>query len=362
MTQQQSQSSSPGGASGPARRGILQIHPSLRCNLQCAHCYSASGPRARAQLDVSTLRDVITDASSMGYDVVSVSGGEPLLYAGLPEVLAHAKSRGMVTTVTSNGALLRAPLLERLRAHLDVLALSLDGPPDVHNALRGSPRAFAELEAGIAVAAGAGVPFGFISTLTRASWMHLLWIAEFAAARGAGLLQIHPLELSGRADRMGDAAAGEEILSKVYVLAAVLAAKYSQSMRVQLDLLYRDHLRDEPELVYASGLPAQAARASAAELMGLLVMEPDGTVVPAAFGMARQYAVCNVRRQRLKDAWSLYQQQRYPAFRNLCHSVFARLCAPDAPLLTNWHAEIVAASHEPAASARSAGAGVSCME
>lgn len=64
----------PGGASGPARRAILQIHPSLRCNLSCVHCYSSSGPMARTELDAATVCEVVSDAAAMGYQVVSVSG------------------------------------------------------------------------------------------------------------------------------------------------------------------------------------------------------------------------------------------------------------------------------------------------
>src|SRR5436853_6267011 len=93
----------PGGAAGPARRAILQIHPSLRCNLACAHCYSLSGPAARAELDVSTVCEVISDAAALGYEVVSVSGGEPLRYSGLETVLAQANPLWLLTTVTTHG-------------------------------------------------------------------------------------------------------------------------------------------------------------------------------------------------------------------------------------------------------------------
>jgi MoaA/NifB/PqqE/SkfB family radical SAM enzyme len=103
-----------GGAPGPAGRAILQIHPSLRCNLTCAHCYSSSGPQASEELDPETVCGVISDAAEMGYNVVSVSGGEPLLYAGLEQVLAHAKSLGLFTTITTNGYFNQERRLSRL--------------------------------------------------------------------------------------------------------------------------------------------------------------------------------------------------------------------------------------------------------
>ncbi|MBI1766207.1 MAG: radical SAM protein [Acidobacteria bacterium] len=331
-----------GRAAGPTRSPILQIHPSLRCNLACAHCYSNSGPTARTELDVQTVCEVITDAAALGYAVVSVAGGEPLMYRGLEEVLNHAKTLGLRTTVTTNGYFTQPKLLERLRPLVDVLAISLDGPPDVHNQIRGSARAFAQLEAGLAQVRAAQIPFGIIHTVTQQNWEHLLWVAEFAAAQGAKLLQLHPLELAGRAsDRMTEAAADEEALAKVYLLSFALRQKYAETMAVQLDVLHQEDLREEPGLVYAGEL---AANPKPAQLHGLLVLEADGTVVPLSYGFARRYQLCNVREQRLAAAWPSYLARAYPAFKQLCQEVYVDLCNANGPPLVNWHEVMVARS------------------
>ncbi len=319
--------------------------------MSCAHCYSVSGPMARAELDAKEVCDVISDAAAMGYQVVSVSGGEPLMYSGLEEVLAHAKSLGLLRTVTTNGLFSGQERLNRLRNLIDLLAISLDGPPEIHNEIRGSARAFERLEAGLENVRKAKIPFGFIHTLTERSWEHLLWVAEFAAGNGARLLQIHPLELAGRAGSQmtADAPTGD-MLAKVYVLAFALEYKYGNRMKVQLDLLYRDHLREDPEMVYAGQAEAQLDGAAPAQLLGLLVLEPDGVVVPVAYGFSRRYRLCSVKEQKLADAWPGFLASRYPAFKALCRQVWEDLCAPDAPLLSNWHEVIVSRSHAAGAS------------
>lgn len=343
-----------GGASGPARTAILQIHASLRCNLSCAHCYSSSGPLERTELDVPTICKVISDAAEMGYRVVSMSGGEPLMYGGLDAVLAHAKSLNMFTTVTTNGFFSTQKRLGNLHKLVDGLAISLDGPPDFHNEIRGSAHAFERLEAGLEHVREAGIPFGFIHTLTQRNWEHLLWVAEFAAANGARLLQVHPLELMGHAEsQMAGQGPETDVLAKVYVLAFALASKYSDTLKVQLDLLYREHLREEPELVYAGEQEDEWDQPVPAQLLGLLVLEPDGTVVPVSYGFARQFRLCNVKEQGLADAWPGYLSKGYPHFRGLCRQVWSELSAPDAPLLSNWH-EVIA-SRSKALSARSHG-------
>jgi Fe-coproporphyrin III synthase len=337
----------PSRAPGPAGNAILQIHPSLRCNLSCTHCYSSSGPAVHTALDVATVCGVITDAAAMGYEVVSISGGEPFLYIGLDDVLAHAKSLGLRTTVTTNGFFTRKDRLNRLRDLIDALAISLDGTPEIHNEIRGSIHAFRRLEAGLEYVRTAGVPFGFIHCLTQRNWEYLLWVANFAAESKAGLLQIHPLELAGRASsEMSGNTPKEDVLAKVYVLVFALAARYEGIMKVQLDLLYRDHLREEPGLVYAEELDG-FSEAIPAQLLGLLVLEADGTIVPVSYGFSRSYKLCNVKEQRLFEAWPDYLANGYPKFRTLCRKVWNELCEPRSPLLCNWHEVIVSGSHEP---------------
>jgi len=60
--------------------GIVQVHPSLQCNLRCRHCYSVSGPEQRGALPVETVLDCLEDCAALGYGVLAASGGEPFLY------------------------------------------------------------------------------------------------------------------------------------------------------------------------------------------------------------------------------------------------------------------------------------------
>src|SRR5947207_3646853 len=126
---------------------VVQVHPTRLCNLRCLHCYSTSGPEERGQLAAALLCDALTDASRAGYNVASFSGGEPLLYKPLRTVLDHAHNCGMLTTVTTNGMLLDERRLDALGGGADLVAISLDGIPESHDIVRGSPRAFAEMSA-----------------------------------------------------------------------------------------------------------------------------------------------------------------------------------------------------------------------
>jgi MoaA/NifB/PqqE/SkfB family radical SAM enzyme len=59
------------------------------------------------------------------FSVLYFTGGEPGLYPHLPEAVAYAKKRGMVTSLTSNGTISQ-DYLRQMRNSLDVLSVSID--------------------------------------------------------------------------------------------------------------------------------------------------------------------------------------------------------------------------------------------
>ena len=214
---------------------FLQVHPTRRCNLSCLHCYSSSGPDRREELPLAMLRGALDDAAAAGYDVASISGGEPTLYPGLAQLLEHARELGMRTTVTTNGMLLEGRRLDDLGGRADVLAISLDGVPASHDRMRGRAGAFAAMASRLEGVRAAGITFGFIFTLTQHNLDELGWVAQFALEQGASLLQIHPLEEVGRAfDRLVDRAPTLEAAFAA-IATARLREVIGDRIKVQLD-------------------------------------------------------------------------------------------------------------------------------
>ena len=323
---------------------IVQIHPSLKCNLSCQHCYSSSGPFIKTELDPAIVCNLVSDAARMGYEVISISGGEPFLYSGLEQVLRHSKSLGLRTTVTTNGYFLRPRWLDEVRDLVDVLAISLDGPRELHDAMRGANGAFDKVCSGVDQLRAYGMNFGFIHTLTYQTWEHMVWLGEFAAAQGARLLQIHPLEMAGRAEeKLPGMRSGEDLLAKAYLLAFAMALTYDGVMNVQLDVLEMEQVAAMPQLIYADELAAGWEDRVPADLLGLIVMEADGTVVPISYGFARQYQICNLREQSLRQSWARFVRNGYIAYRYLCRELFVELTNRNQPLM-NWYEQVVARS------------------
>jgi MoaA/NifB/PqqE/SkfB family radical SAM enzyme len=104
---------------------LAHLIPIRRCNLSCAYCneyddYSPPVPTETLRRRVDLLRD-------LGTEVITISGGEPLLHPELDEVIRHIRRRGMIAGLITNGYLLTGERIRRLnRAGLDHLQISID--------------------------------------------------------------------------------------------------------------------------------------------------------------------------------------------------------------------------------------------
>jgi len=324
------------GPTGDLYRAI-QLHPTRRCNLQCLHCYSSSGPRASDQLPLDLVRRVIEDSAREGYNIAGFSGGEPTLYPWLAEALESAHQSGLRTTVTSNGMLLSERLLERVRGSLDLLAISLDGVPASHDRMRSSNKAFDTMARRLSAIRQSGVPFGFIFTLTQHNLHELDWVAQFAFNEGAGLLQIHPLEETGRARHALPATEPDAIEASVAFLEVTrLQEKYGDSLKLQLDLLDRRYIATHPERVLANAID-EASELPLSALVSPIIVEPDGFVVPVQYGFDRRFGFGNLFERPLPDMAHDWRRHRMKYFFAVCRRAYDDLLVPAELPFVNWY-------------------------
>jgi uncharacterized protein len=119
------------------------------CNLRCTYCYAEGGAYGGAArlLDSETARAAaryLVDKSGDSKSLTLVLfGGEPLL--NMPavkaaveeaETTAAAAGKKLLVSLTTNGTLLTAEAIDFFRNHRVVVSVSLDGPPDLHDANR----------------------------------------------------------------------------------------------------------------------------------------------------------------------------------------------------------------------------------
>ena len=128
----------------------VDLHLTNRCNLTCAHCSVDSGRTPYAELPTHVWKAVIDQAVAMDCQYFDLTGGEPLLYPGVEDVIRHISAAGRHLELQTNGLHLTTAKLERLHAAgLRDLVISLDGMGAIHDRIRGRAGAFDETTDGI---------------------------------------------------------------------------------------------------------------------------------------------------------------------------------------------------------------------
>jgi MoaA/NifB/PqqE/SkfB family radical SAM enzyme len=111
------------------------------CNLHCKMCQYAYTDEGSYQLRrVGGMSEEICHKvmdETPGRPFVSLTGGEPLLHPGIAGFISYIKNRGRLCTLTTNGWLLAEKAEEICDAGVDLVVVSVDGPRDIHNRIRG---------------------------------------------------------------------------------------------------------------------------------------------------------------------------------------------------------------------------------
>ena len=91
------------------------IELTYRCNLRCIHCYldrrSNLESTIARELTTQQIIAIIDQISDAGCLFLLLTGGEPLSRNDFPEIYRHAKKRGMILTVFTNGTLITDTIL-----------------------------------------------------------------------------------------------------------------------------------------------------------------------------------------------------------------------------------------------------------
>jgi len=102
---------------------VLSHGINASCNLKCSFC--PYWRRPGQEMSTPEIFDMLKDARSFGIGVYNAWTVEPLLRTDLPAILRHAKSLGMITSLITNGRLLRQRAKDL--PDLDFLSVSVDG-------------------------------------------------------------------------------------------------------------------------------------------------------------------------------------------------------------------------------------------
>lgn len=159
-----------------------------RCVLACAHC-DARDLKSLAEIDTETALRLVDQMHGAGVRLVSITGGEPLVRRDIGVIVRRILERGMVCKVKTTGIGLGAVLAD-VRG-LDLLQMSMDGPRDAHDRVRG-PGTFDAVQQAVSMARRAGIPTHLVCVLNRFNVTRLEETLACAGAMGVRV-QFQPM-------------------------------------------------------------------------------------------------------------------------------------------------------------------------
>jgi MoaA/NifB/PqqE/SkfB family radical SAM enzyme len=118
----------------------LSIELTTNCNSPCPHCFARAGISEYSSLPFDLVKEISTEGYNTGYRYFHVTGGEPLLWDGLFDLLDYVFDLGYKTVfLNTNGTLLTGDINRRLAEYDGLtISVSLQGPEALHDRVRGA--------------------------------------------------------------------------------------------------------------------------------------------------------------------------------------------------------------------------------
>ena len=119
----------------------LFVELTAKCNERCVHCYAESSPLRLEALCWQELSSVIKDAKALGFDLVQLTGGDPLISPHCVRAVELLRETGIPQVeIYTNGLALSGTTYERLRDLAPCFAFSFySHDAETHDAITRTP-------------------------------------------------------------------------------------------------------------------------------------------------------------------------------------------------------------------------------
>ena len=127
---------------------ILALTVHSACNCRCVMCDIWKANAHKREIAAADLDRHLDDIRRLHVQRVMLTGGEPLLHGNLWALCERLRAEGIAITLVTTGLLLEAHA-EPIAGLIDDVVISIDGPPDVHDAIRGVKNGFHKIARGL---------------------------------------------------------------------------------------------------------------------------------------------------------------------------------------------------------------------
>lgn len=272
------------------------------CNLECAYCFYRG--HAGGVMERGTLERALESYCELPFasKCVMLQGGEPLLAP--PYVFDAVEECAAERGIQTNAMLLTRQMAERLAGGGWLVGVSLDGPREIHEAVRGAT--FDAVVAGVRALEAAGADYNFLTVVSRANVRHGAEVYRFLRDNFATRYHQY-IECTGPRP---------ELAISAQEWGDFLIAVFDEwALRDMRDVSVR--LFDSIASTILRGVPLQCSFAR--DCHHHIVVEWDGSVYPCDFHVRPEFLLGNVKTQSLREMLDS------PAYRQFAEAKTAHL-------------------------------------
>ncbi|WP_051685602.1 radical SAM protein [Clostridium sp. KNHs205] len=202
----------------PYKKSLLQI--TEKCNLRCNHCFLSAEYEGNQMPYESITNMVIPYFKKNNIIKVTLTGGEPLVHEKIYDIIEAFDQNKISVTVCSNGSLLDATIIKRIKKHENVkFNISLDGFSNAsHGGFRNSPipSLFDMVKQNIMFLSENNLLNGILVTPNKFSSIEeYVELCKFAKSIHAKYVLMNPLSQYGRGEMSKNLAFSQQELNEL---------------------------------------------------------------------------------------------------------------------------------------------------
>lgn len=168
--------------------GVWEV--TMGCNMRCKHCGSSCTHPLPDELTTAEALDLCDQIADLGLHWITLSGGEPLTRPDWPQLVRRLREKGVIPNMITNAWLCDEAAIATARENgIGTMAISFDGPEDVHDFMR-RPDSFRRCAEAFQTMSRYGVTSGAITTVSRKNIERLAEIKEILIGLGVRYWQM----------------------------------------------------------------------------------------------------------------------------------------------------------------------------
>ncbi|HEX30595.1 TPA: radical SAM protein [Candidatus Poribacteria bacterium] len=278
---------------------LLYLYITDKCNLACQHCWvtpTFTDEPVEGSVSLEDYKRFIEQAIPLGLSGVKITGGEPLLWEKLPELIEFLSSKKIGISIETNGTLINEEFADLFRSNDVSVSVSIDAAEaEIHDRFRGRRGAFEMALKGLKILIEHDLEPLVIMALYRENMDQIEPLLKLCSELGVKRFKINPVNELGRGKNL---AKRRLLLSRDELIELLEKSEGEWQDKYGINVLFTYPCSLKPvSFLIKGGIPI-------CPFKNLLSVLADGSITFCGFGYSEpRWIMGNIKDVDLESLW-----------------------------------------------------------